>query len=215
MEAQETRDTKERILDAAERLFAQQGFDAASLRGITSEADVNLAAVHYHFGSKEALIAAVFSRRTRPINRERLELLDALEAGDADPTVEQIVEAFVRPPLRFFQEHEGEAVLRVLGHAMNQPDEAVRALFIDQFRVVFERFATALVQVLPNVPPTEMIWRCLFMVGAMAYTMSMARDVERISMGAINPSDVDSMVGHLVPFVVAGLQAPLPGEGGA
>ena len=215
MQAQETRDTKERILDAAERLFAEQGFDAASLRSITSDAGVNLAAVHYHFGSKEALTEAVFSRRTGPINRERLEVLDALEAADTDPTVEQIVEAFIRPPLRFFQEHEGEAVLRVLGHAMCQPDESVRALFIDQFREVFERFSVAFGRVLHHVPPRELVWRFLFMVGAMAYTMSMARDVERVTEGAIDPSDVESMVSHLVPFVVAGLQAPLPARGAA
>ena len=73
-------DTKDRILDTAERLFADKGYPATSLRDITNEAGVNLAAVNYHFGSKEALLSAVLDRRIGPVNEKRLELLDAAEA---------------------------------------------------------------------------------------------------------------------------------------
>src|SRR5713101_3961244 len=87
-------DTKTKILDTAEKLFGENGFEATSLRDITAEAQVNLAAVNYHFQTKESLIAAAIQRRVEPINRRRLEMLDA--AGP-DPTVEQIVEAFLGP----------------------------------------------------------------------------------------------------------------------
>src|SRR5437867_413927 len=90
-------DTKQRILDSAERLFAQSGFAATSLRSIIADAKVNLAAIHYHYHSKEALFDAVILRRLEPINRERLELLDAYErsAADGKASLEQILEAFL------------------------------------------------------------------------------------------------------------------------
>src|SRR5258705_11177243 len=98
MTAVETRpDTKHRILDSAERLFAEYGFAGVSLRAIIADAKVNLAAIHYHYHSKEALFDAVILRRLEPINRERLELLDALERT-GKPTLEQILEAFFAPP---------------------------------------------------------------------------------------------------------------------
>src|ERR1700679_4226471 len=87
-------DTKTRILDAAEKLFGEKGFDATSLRDITTEAEVNLAAVNYHFQSKDTLIDAVISRRVEPVNQSRLQMLE--EAG-SDPTVEQILIAFLSP----------------------------------------------------------------------------------------------------------------------
>src|SRR5437660_7648714 len=86
--------TKDRILDAAERLLAQHGFEATSLRDITAEADVNLAAVNYHFQSKDALIDAVIARRIEPVNRKRL---DMLAAAGPHASVEQILIAFLQP----------------------------------------------------------------------------------------------------------------------
>src|SRR6266852_4816583 len=87
-------DTKTRILDAAEKLIGEKGFEATSLRDITAEAQVNLAAVNYHFQSKDSLIDAVIQRRIEPVNRRRIEMLDT--AGP-DPSVEQIIEAFLGP----------------------------------------------------------------------------------------------------------------------
>src|SRR5579871_5345079 len=93
--------TKDRILDTAERLFARDGFEATSLRAITAEAGVNLAAVNYHFQSKEALVRAVIGRRMGPVNEKRLAMLDACEtaAGDGPLPLEGVLEAFVRPVL--------------------------------------------------------------------------------------------------------------------
>ena len=93
--------TKDRILDAAEELFASQGYDATSLRGLTQAAEVNLAAVNYHFGSKRKLFQAVFERRVGPINRERLALLEAREdRGPEPPSVEELLQILIGPALR-------------------------------------------------------------------------------------------------------------------
>src|SRR4051794_12129949 len=112
-------DTKARILKVAERLFMEHGFSATSLRMITGEAKVNLASVNYHFGSKEALIEAVFTRRLAPLNEERVRQLDLLEkaAEGSALTVEQIVEAFVMSALRMGEDlsETGTVFLRLLG----------------------------------------------------------------------------------------------------
>ena len=97
-------DTKTRILDAAEKLFGEKGFDGTSLRDITTEADVNLAAVNYHFQSKDALVRAVIARRVVPVNQRRLELLDACEqaAGAGPLPIEAVLDAFIRPVLEIY-----------------------------------------------------------------------------------------------------------------
>ena len=205
--------TRDRILDAAERLFAEQGFAGTSLRRITTAAEVNLAAVNYHFGSKEALIGEVFSRRVAPLNVERLEWLDRLEAA-GEPTVEQVVEVFLAPPLRISQDPErGESLLHVaqmIGHATSRPDTQIRDLFIHQFDEVIERFTRALARQLPDLPPDQLLWRFLFMVGAMAHTMAISPDLKQLSDGRCDPADVDGLVRAMVPFVAAGFHAPAP-----
>src|SRR5262245_39243766 len=94
--------TRERLLDAAERLFATRGFEATSLRDVTSQAKANIAAVNYHFGSKDALVRAVFERRLGEVNRRRIELLDARGRGRPDP--EQILHAFIAPTFALMKE---------------------------------------------------------------------------------------------------------------
>jgi AcrR family transcriptional regulator len=207
----EGRDTKERILDAAERLFAAQGFAGTSMRTITADAGANVAAVHYHFGSKEALIEEVFHRRLGPLNDERLHRLDALEAQAAGgPSLEQLVDAFIGPALRVYGKPEcgGPVFTQLLGHALGQPHGPVRELFTQQFEEVFRRFTSALQHALPDLPRAEIVWRFLFMVGAMAHTMSLSGDVARMS--GDDPLDVDGTIRRLVPFLCAGLRAPLP-----
>ena len=110
-------DTKERILETAERLFAERGYGATSLRSIIAAAKVNLAAVHYHFRSKEALLDAVLERRIEPINRERLALLEEQEraAGDAPPSIEAVLTALIEPPLRLSRDPSYRMFVKLMG----------------------------------------------------------------------------------------------------
>jgi len=209
--------TRERILDAAEKLFAEQGFAGTSLRAITTAAGANLAAVNYHFGSKESLIEEVFSRRLEPINRERLEWLDRLEAA-GDPSVEEVLEAFLAPPLRISQDPvEGESLLHVaqmIGHATSRPDSSIKDMLVHQFDTIVERFTTALARQLPELPPPQLLWRFLFLIGTMAHTMAISQDIKSYTQGLCDPNDVEGLIQAMVPFAAAGFRASVPVGGG-
>ena len=199
-------DTKERILDVAERLFADFGYKATSLRDITSEAGVNLASVNYHFGSKDALLAALLDRRFAPVNRRRLELLDELEAS-ADGAVDllDLVRALLSPP---FELHPGgtedrRIFLRLVGRIHSEPDD-VRAVFVTLFEPIISRFTTALQRALPHVDADEVAWRIHFLVGSMAHTMLWSESF-------VSPTrcpDPSEMLASLMQFGTAGLAAP-------
>src|SRR5208282_604234 len=154
--------TKTKILDAAEKLFGQNGFDATSLRDITTEAQVNLAAVNYHFQSKESLIDAVIVRRLGPVNRRRLEMLDA--AGPS-ASVEQIVEAFISPVL------EADVLngVPMIGRVFSDPAQFAVRIFQKQLAPVARRFDEVLATAVPGITPEERFWRLNFMAGVMTH----------------------------------------------
>src|SRR5258706_16418355 len=148
-------DTKQRILDSAERLFAARGVDAASLRTIIADARVNLAAIHYHYHSKDALLDAVLLRRLEPINRERLDMLDA--CGE-HPTLEGILEAFAAPPVRVQADPSrgGKPFVRLMGRLITEESDRLPRMIQQHFSVVLERFTAALHSALPELPQTEL-----------------------------------------------------------
>lgn len=200
--------TKINLLDAAERLFAQEGIHRASLRAITQAASANLAAVHYHFGSKEALVREVLGRRLRPLNRRRLELLDRLEAESDHPRLEAIVRAFVVPTLEMVQrDRGGHAFARFVCRTFSEPDEGFRDIVLEQFRDIIDRFTTAFTRALPDLPREEFFWRFHFMVGAVVHTAGLGFLAQRLSDGLCDPQDLDGLTSRLVRFLSAGLEA--------
>src|SRR5512134_4200721 len=138
-------ETRTRILDAAEELFMQQGFGGTSMRLLTSKAGVNLAAVNYHFGSKDALIEAVFRRRLDPMNTARIAALEALETAGA-PDADAIIRAFVGASLRMLEDAKGGGrnFIRLLGRTYTEPAKAVRALIGQMYAPTMERYKRAL-----------------------------------------------------------------------
>jgi len=208
-----SRETRERLLDVAEKLFSESGFAATSLRTITSHAGVNLAAVNYHFGSKEALVDAVFSRRLAPLNRERVAVLDALEAAAAGRplAVEDILGAFVR--CAFSRPESSPAnwltFLRLLGRAFTEPTAAVRSVLARQYREMAERYKRALARALPQLPAAELAWRMQFMFGTVSYVMAGGDTLECVASCRLDDlRDVDIVARRLVAFLQAGLCAP-------
>ncbi len=197
-------DTKEKILDAAEELFADRGFASTSLREITTEADVNLAAVNYHFGSKLDLLRVVFARRFGPVNAERLERFDALE----DPDVEEVLRAFVAPLFKRLREpgNGWSKFMQLVGRTYSDTNDEIRACLIEQIRVVAARFAGALQTALPELPADVFSSRFHFFVGALAHTLAFCRhDMPLVS----SLPEPDAILENLVDFAVAGLQAPV------
>jgi len=201
--------TKTRILDAAERLFGRQGFEATSLRQVTREADVNLAAVHYHFGAKTDLLRAVVERRVDQVNRERLETLEALEREHGAPLgIERVLEAFLGPPLRHTAEGEGWSdFMAVVGRLNTAGGEAFEAL-ASVFQKVRDRFLPAISAALPELSPADVGWRFHFLVGLMCNVMIDRERIARMTGGLCDSTDPEATLRELVAFAAAGLGAP-------
>jgi AcrR family transcriptional regulator len=197
-------DTREKILDHAERLFAEQGYDRASLRGITETAGVNLAAVHYHFGSKEELLGAVLQRRIGPINRERLCLLDAAVAAAPEgiPTLREVLDSFLRPAVD--QLHRMDAhVLMGLARILHERGDIARRHFEVLFTDVVQRYRI-LERICPELSPEEIQARFHFMIGALLHST-----VQQGSTAIAPPRfDPEQQLGQLLAFVEAGFSAP-------
>jgi len=210
--------TREIILDTAERLFAQQGHVGTSMRQITSEAGVNLAAVNYHFGSKDSLVQAVLKRRLAVLNRERLRQLDELEAQAQGQPLKpsQIVDAFFGTLLRLAAspDHVGKNFLPLLERTMTDPTDFIRAIVAEEYASVMGRYQTAFFKALPDVPRAEIIWRFQFMLGATSYAI-VGTEVLRLAMGwSVEDGDPthnpERTLQRLMSFLLGGLRAPLP-----
>ena len=193
--------TREKIMDAAEDLFIEKGYSAASLRAIATAAGVNLAATNYHFGSKFGLLTAVFHRRIKPIDDERLAALDRLEDEEADPTVRQIMTAFLSPILRA----DNDPVLldklpRLAGRIMGEPETLTKPLLEGEFTEVAGRYQAALARALPQLALDDLRWRFHFMIGGMIQLMRLPTPLGQ------PPSDDSLRQGMhaLIDFAVAG-----------
>lgn len=193
----------------------QHGFEATSMRLLTSTARVNLAAVNYHFGSKDALIEALFRRRLDPMNAERIGALDAIEqrTGEQPLAPEQIIRAFIGASLRMVEDEKegGRNFIRLLGRTHTEPTRQIRALIGQLYAPAMERFKAAFARALPEVPLDELVWRMHFMFGTLSYTLAATDTVQLIA--GCKPEDrydAELLEARLVAFLAAGLLAPLP-----
>jgi AcrR family transcriptional regulator len=198
----ETIDTKTKILDTAEKLFGLNGFEGTSLRDITTEAQVNLAAINYHFQSKDSLIDAVIRRRIEPVNQRRIELLKA--AGQS-PDLEQIIEAFLVPVL----EKGFPNAVPLIGRILSTPDQFVERVYNPHLRGVAQLFREAFEKALPDMPAEDRMWRLHFMAGTMTHLLSLSRVLPLMTDGICDLSDRKALMARLVTFLAAGFRAPV------
>jgi AcrR family transcriptional regulator len=198
--------TKERILGAAEVLFAQHGFDGASLRQLTTAAGVNLAAVNYHFGSKDKLVEQVFRRRLDALNQHRLAEL-AKVVGQPQTTLEDVLAAYIRPALELSHDGNGSLFMRVLARAFAEHDDTLRQFLSENYGHVMRQFTAEFARLLPQLSKPELYWRIDLVTGALTHAMSGFGMIQR-------KSDVSEQVHreqtaqHLIRFAVAGLSHP-------
>ena len=204
--------TRTSLLDAAERLFAERGFEATSIRMITDAAGANVASVNYHFGSKEDLLRRVTDRVAHRIGELRGELLDAAveAASPEEPSVEALLEAFVRADLIVLREvHErGPTVARFLGRTYGDQTPWIQAMAAEQFGAARERFIPRLAAALPHLTPTALGWRMERVVAVIVHLFATWPEA------GMTEAETEETLAHLVGFLAAALRSPLPGGGG-
>ena len=197
-------------MESAVRLFAERGYAGTSLRSIINEAGVNLAAIHYHFGSKEALLGALLEKYVAPISEKQLGMLREAEAmaGDQPPSVEAILRAAVAGPLQLVLDlgERGSVLAQFLGRIYTDPSEAVQALVRAQFREGAEHFVNVLGKALPHLPPEEIQLRLSFVVSIM--TTLLADSSWRLQfIENMDPSKIEGIIERIVAFCAPGLAA--------
>lgn len=203
--------TVDRILDTAETLFASKGFAETSLRAITSKAGVNLAAVNYHFGSKEALIQAVFERFLTPFCSELSRQLDQLEDSEAPVTLERLLSivSVIAMGSHGTDPHRAATFFRLSGLAYTQAQGHLRGYLSDHYGALFKRFLRLLNTAAPELPPMELFWRVHFALGASVFTMSGMDSLLSICKSdfgtELTAADVNE---RLLGFIVGGMRAP-------
>lgn len=199
-------DTRARILHAAEEHLAAHGYDGTSLRAVTADAGVNLAAVNYHFGSKAGLLAAVLERRLGGMNQARLARLDELEAA-GDPDLRALVHAFIGVPVRWMVEQgeEGRATMQLVGRTHTSPNEVVRRVLYEQFGEVARRFHAAFSRALPGVAPEDVTFRMMATIGVLKFFLS-AGGPPAADLPHHGP-DPDQLVARVVAFALPGFSA--------
>ena len=198
--------TKDRILSAAEELFAVHGFAGTSLRQVTSVADVNIAAVNYHFGSKENLVNEVFRRRMDEMSAARLAQLARANA-EYPGQLRAVLAAFVEPALAIAgQQHNGGAFVRVIARAYAEKNDNLRKFLSDHYGHVLREFGKVIAACVPNLSKEELYWRLDFLAGALTYAMADFGLIKRPA--GISETDHRARAAHeLIQFAEAGFRA--------
>lgn len=203
--------TRDRILEVAERLFAERGYNKVSLRSITAAAEANMAAVHYYFRTKEALLRAIFEARVAPISEERKRLLrEVLErSGDARPPIRDVLAAFIGPGVRLARTPEGAVFNQLSAICSVDPDPTVRAIVFSVHDEVAREFVRALQRACPELDPKVFFVRLQCVFGSMMYIRANNGRVNRLlRQDAPLPHDVDALLDMMLDFLAAGLAAP-------
>jgi len=204
--------TKTKILDAAEVLFADKGFNDTSLREITNRAEVNLAAVNYHFGSKKELIKAVMSRYMNELSPRLESALHALCLDEIQPTLIEVFSAFLEPLLHLnsVKDRGTSTFLQLLGRGFTDNQGFLRWFLTTQYPGVFTHFTQAVQKAYPELSKEEMFWRLHFTMGAIVFTMSSSDALIDIAQNDFDRQvDIAGVIRKVIPFVAAGVAAPI------
>lgn len=197
--------SRERLLDAAEDLFAEAGFNGASVRQIVERAAVNLGAIPYHFGTKENLFKEVVLRRATPLREERRRLLDELMRENPDPTLEELLWAMLEPAFR--TSRENDAFRRLLGRASMDPTPEVRRLMVEIYTLDFMVVPHALRHHFGTMDATEFHWKLNCLYGVMLFVQADTGKIQTIAGEDFDTSQPSVALRYVIPFLAAGFRA--------
>lgn len=206
---------KLRLVEAAEKLFAEKGFEAVSVRDITKEAGANVAAVNYHFGSRDGLVIAVISRYLMPVNQERLTRLEKAERNGSE--VREVLSAFVKPMVEQVGKSELSEKLycQLLGRIFAEQSVSLPGELEFQTRAVVERFTKALSKKLTAFSTEELVWRLHFVVGGLIHLLTHSGFLYRVASNIAGTPSMDVTIERFLDFAEAGLRDGYPAEEGA
>jgi AcrR family transcriptional regulator len=196
---------RERLLDAAEELFAEAGFNGTSVRQIVDSAAVNLGAIPYHFGTKENLFKEVVLRRAMPMREERRRLLDELTRQNAEPALEDLLRAMLEPAFR--TSRENDAFRRLLGRASMDPTPEVRRLMTEIYTLDFMVVPSALRDYFSAMEETEFYWKLNCLYGVMLFVQADTGKIQTIAGEGFDTSQPAIALDYVIPFLAAGLRA--------
>ena len=204
-------DTKEQLLDAAEELIAESGYGATTVRGIVQRAGVNIAAVSYHFGSKEELFRAVVERIARPVVDQQLQMLAELEHRSQAASVSEILTAFFTPPLQLIMQQERCRIVRAqfMGRCRVEPGP-IQAIAAGEFAASVTAFLDVLQQALPHQSREELAWKLDLLIAVLVRVQTEAGQPSCVLKGN-DSADIERAIDHLVGFMTPGMQTTIEG----
>ncbi len=206
-------ETQERVLEVAERLFAERGFDAVSIRDIIAAAGANLGAINYHFGTKDRLIEAVFERRLVPSIQERLRALEAVEAaaGDRPPRLEAVLEAIFRPVVQEAMDPRrgGATFGKLMARSLVDPHPVMERVMHRHFAAVVKRFDSTLLRAMPSLTPEDVFWRMHLLMGGLHQSLLLLGRKPPPGAPALH-LDAETYIRRFVVFAAAAFRATLP-----
>ncbi|EGR0587627.1 TetR/AcrR family transcriptional regulator [Vibrio cholerae] len=201
--------TKEKILDVAEGLFAEYGFNDTSLRTITSKAGVNLASVNYHFGDKKTLVRAVLNRYLEAFMPEMKQSLERLNERD-DYDMAEVFEA-LRAPLHSLSELRPNGTSRfmlLIGRGYTDVQGHLRWFITNRYNDVLTLFTDSVLKANPNLTRETLFWRLHFTLGTCVFTMASSQALAEIAENDFGSKvDPKSVVDQLIPYLAAGVAA--------
>ena len=205
--ATSTSDTKEQIINVAEYLFAEKGFAGTTLRNVVSEAGVNLAAVNYHFGSKEELFRSVVARFARPVVKQELKRLSEFKAGTELPSIEAILTAVLQPSLEILSEDEGTRLVRAkfMGRCRNEP-EPIQSIANQEFAAATEGFLDLLQRVSPEQSRSQLRWKLDLVITSLIRVLTEAGTPQAL-LKSNSPEHIKETTQHLVRFLTPGMRS--------
>ena len=171
------------------------------------DAEVSISQINYHFGTKELLLRAIFEKNISGSNQERLRMLGQLEERRSQPSVEEILVAYLEPVHQFGRDGRPNDFIRLLGRIGSDNSRMARNIIAEFLDPIHERFLAALRRVLPEVSEEDLFWRLHILIGVMVHTVVNPDRIVHLSGGLCNPRDKQATLAHLVPALAAALRA--------